>query len=258
MWTLEVGTPPPLWRASPAPHGAILACTTRRGGTSAPPYHALNLGRSTADAPAAVAENRRLTLRSLGIDPGRLATAGQVHGARVVRVEGPGHVADCDALVTTSRNLAIAVTTADCMSLLLAAPGAVAAAHSGWRGTAERMPERVLASIGEAAGCGPERVSVYFGPCIRACCYEVGPEVAAAFPDSVIRPRTPRPHLDLPLAARLQLEAAGVRPESIFDCGACTACGPEWYFSYRRDGAVSGRHWGVAALGGGGSHDGAE
>ena len=53
---------------------------------------------------AVVDENRRRWLISLGLYPACLATAGQVHGARVVEVSGPGHAADCDALVTTTAN----------------------------------------------------------------------------------------------------------------------------------------------------------
>jgi YfiH family protein len=247
MWTLETHSPPDIWLATTAPGRAVLACSTRRGGISAPPYHALNLGRSTADDPAAVAENRRRLLMRLGLSPDRLVTAGQVHGARVERVSAPGHVPECDALVTTAPDLALAVTTADCMSLLYAAPGGVAAAHSGWRGTADGMPRAALEALCEAAGCDPAQVNVYLGPCIRSCCYEVGPEVAERFASDILRDASPRPFLDLPRAARTQLVEAGLRAEAFHDCGACTACDAERYFSHRRDGPRSGRHWGVAA-----------
>jgi len=212
------------------------------------PYHALNLGRSTADRPAAVAENRRRMLGALDLDPARLATAGQVHGARVVRVENAGHVPDCDALLTTRSGLALAVTTADCMPLLFSAPGGVAVAHAGWRGTREGIAVATLTALCESARVSPAAVTVHIGPCIRVECYEVGPEVAEVFPSAAVRSDFPRPHLDLPRAVRDQLEAAGVPAPAIHDCGACTACEPERYFSYRRDGPASGRHWSVAAL----------
>lgn len=249
MWTLEPEPPPPLWRAAPPPFGAAVACTTRRGGVSTSPYHALNLGRSTADDPAAVGENRRRVLASLGLPPERLVTAGQVHGARVERVSEPGHVAECDALVTTAPGLALAVTTADCMSLLYVAPSGVAAVHSGWRGTSAGMPLAALRALCDAARCPPDQVTVFLGPCIRACCYEVGPEVAALFAGEALRPASPRPFLDLPAVARAQLVAAGLRPQAFHDSEACTACQPDWYFSHRRDGPRSGRHWGVVARG---------
>jgi len=248
MWTLDRTAPVPLWKPAPGIPGTRLAFSTRRGGTSAAPFDSLNLGRSTEDRPEAVAENRSRLLASLGLAPGRLATAGQVHGARVVEVTGPGHQDRCDALVTRVSGLALAVTTADCMSLLYVAPGAVAAAHAGWRGTADGMPAAALAALCACAGARPEHVTVHIGPCIRACCYEVGDEVASRFPAAAVRPGAERPRLDLPTAARIALEAAGVRPDAIEDTGACCACEPYWYFSHRRDDGRTGRLWGVAAL----------
>jgi YfiH family protein len=246
MWTFERDSPLPLWLAAGVP-SVVLAATTRLGGVSAPPYHALNLGRSTDDQPAAVAENRRRALARIGFTPDSLVTAGQVHGTRVVAASEPGHCPECDALVTTTPGLVLAVTTADCMSLLFAAPGGVAASHSGWRGTAEGMPVATLRALCEAARCEPVEVVVAIGPCIRSCCYEVGPEVAERFPAEALTADRPRPHLDLPGAARRVLIEAGVPARSIHDSGACTACEPYWYYSHRRDGPT-GRHWGLAGI----------
>src|SRR5262249_27517632 len=119
MWTLDETSDPPCWRpregareSGPGP-GAVLLFSTRRGGVSAPPYDSLNLGRPTEDDPAAVHENRTRLLRLARLSPERLATAGQVHGARVVEVVAAGHHPDCDALVTRVTGVVLAVTTAD-------------------------------------------------------------------------------------------------------------------------------------------------
>jgi polyphenol oxidase len=246
MWTLLQDAAIPLWTTSRRGPAPTLAFSTRRGGVSAPPYDQLNLGRSSGDDPRAVEENRRRFLQALELDPLRLATAGQVHGSNVRRVSEPGHVPNCDALVTNVPGLALAVTTADCMSLLFTAPGAVAAAHSGWRGTADGMPAATLEAIVRLAGARASEIAVHLGPCIRGCCYEVGAEVAARFPASAVREESGRMRLDLPTVARLQLSALGVK--EIQDCGACTACEPYWYYSHRRDRGACGRHWAVAAL----------
>ncbi len=248
MWTLDTVAPLPLWRREPIGGAATMAFTTRRGGVSPPPYDSLNLGRSIPDRPGAVEENRLRVLTALGLDPARLATAGQVHGSRVARIGEPGHVPGCDALLTTVPDLAIAVTTADCMSLIYSAPGAVAVAHAGWRGIAEGMPLSALRAVAEACGVGPERVTVHFGPCIRACCYEVGEDVACRFDPSLLSPAAGRRRLDLPGASRLQLIGAGLPETAIEDVGACTACQPCDYFSHRRDRGIAGRHWAIAAL----------
>lgn len=248
MWILDGGATIPYWRPRTSRPGTVLLFSTRRGGTSRVPYDSLNLGRSTEDDPASVAENRERLLTAAGLAPHRLATAGQVHGTRVIEVRAPGHHPECDALVTRVTGVTLAVTTADCMSLLFTAPGVVAACHSGWRGTADGMPVATLEVVCRLADCGPDAVEVAFGPAIRGCCYEVGDEVASRFPMEAIRPTSGKTRLDLPTAARMALETAGVAVTSIADTGACTACEAFHYFSHRRDRGVTGRHWGVAAL----------
>jgi len=248
MWTLDRHADLPSWRFAPEPAGFRLAFTTRRGGISDGPYQSLNLGRSTFDRPEAVEENRRRCLVSLRLEPDRFANAGQVHGRTVVRVHAPGLHPDCDALVTTTPGLALAVTVADCLPLLYAAEHAVACAHAGWRGTADGAPEAALSAVCAAAGVGPNAVSIHVGPGIRGCCYQVGPDVAARFPAEAVRREGDAVWLDLPTAARLRLLAAGADPASIHDTGACTACEPDWYFSHRRDHGLTGRHWGLIAL----------
>jgi YfiH family protein len=247
MWTCDARAPLPLWRPTGAT-GAILAFTTRIGGVSAPPYDSLNLGRSTADRPEAVAENRRRLMGALEIEPDRLATAGQVHGAAVAVAEAPGHHDGCDVLLSRTPGLALAVTSADCMPILLTAPGAVAAAHAGWRGTASGAPRAALRALLAASGASPERVEAHIGPCIRRCCYEVGPEVADRFPAAAVSRVGGAWRLDLPTAARLQLVAEGLPAQRIADTGACTACERTLYYSHRRDAGLTGRHWGIVAL----------
>jgi YfiH family protein len=246
MWTLDADSPLPLWRT---PHDeAVLAFTTRRGGVSVAPFDTLNLGRSTADPPEAVTENRRRVLETLATDPHRLATAGQVHGTGHAHVVAPGLHPNVDILVTTVPGIPLAVTSADCLPILLVAPGVIAAAHSGWRGTAAGAPRRALDLVCETAGIAPDRVSAHLGPCIRPCCYIVGPEVAAQFPEDAVVRAPDSIRLDLAHASRRQLLEAGMAESSIHDTHACTACEWAWYFSHRRDGPITGRHWGIAAL----------
>jgi hypothetical protein len=248
MWTLDSDAAVPLWRPRPDDGQAVLAFSTRRGGVSRPPFHTLNLGRSTGDRPEAVAENRRRLLECLDLDLRNLATGGQVHGISVGRVLEPGLYPGCDALVTSVPGIALAVTTADCLPLLFAAPGAVAAAHSGWRGTAAGMPAQALRAVCAAAGAGAERVMVHLGPCIRSCCYRVGPDVAGRFPESALSRVSGAWHLDLVAAARQQLLDGGVPAARIAEVPDCTACRPSWYFSHRMEHGRTGRQWAIAAL----------
>ena len=247
LWALVSHPTVPSWRPDPLVPDATLAFTTRRGGVSAPPHDTLNLGRSTADDPAAVEENRRRVLESLGLDPHRLATAGQVHGTRIAEVTAPGLHPDCDALVTRAAGVALAVTCADCLPILLVAPGAVAAVHCGWRGAAGGIAAVAVRALREVAGVPAARITAHLGPSIRACCYAVGPEVAERFPGCTVAREGGAVHLDLAAAARRQLLAEGLPEHAVLEVPACTACDAHGYFSHRRDRGTTGRHWAIVA-----------
>ncbi len=189
---------------------------------------------------------RRVT-RALGLDGIPIHWARQVHGdaAVTVRAAAPrGEASDsgeCDVLATGRSGAALVVQTADCVPILLAAPGAVAAAHAGWRGSAKNVAGRAVAALA-ALGAPPEGLSAWIGPSIGSCCYEVGGEVAAQFAGDAVRAGCGgRFRLDLRAVNVSQLEAAGVPRAAIAVHPACTKCGGDGYASYRRDGAKAGR-----------------
>lgn len=224
--------------------GALVS--TRAGGVSAPPFDTLNLGRSTGDDPAAVAENRRRFEAALGA-PARWLT--QVHGARVVRLKAAADGAlEADAAVTTASGVACTVLVADCLPVLFAAPAArgVGAAHAGWRGLAAGVLEATVAALCEAAACAPAELVAWLGPCIGPRRFEVGADVLDAFGAAgaarfVAAPRpdgSARWLADLPGLARDRLHAAGVTRVS--GGSGCTVEEPSRFFSFRRDG-VTGR-----------------
>ncbi|MGH2903928.1 MAG: polyphenol oxidase family protein [Solirubrobacteraceae bacterium] len=182
----------------------------------------------------------------------RLARGYQVHGTRVVRVRGDGNLPQIDAEVggqppgqadgqaTDLHNLGALVLTADCLPVALGSERSVAMVHAGWRGLAAGILEEGLRALRELGGEG-DLVAV-IGPGAGPCCYEVGPEVQAAF-GGIHRDR--RGHIDLKAIARERLLAAGV--SEVRDVAACTIC-DERFFSHRREGARAGRQGGVAWL----------
>ena len=188
----------------------------------------------------------------------------QVHGNDVRLVNEsprPGDPPTGDALVTRILGTAVAIKAADCVPVLLADPvsGTVAGAHAGWRGTLVRVVEAAVRRLAAEAGAPASRLKAVIGPAIRACCFEVGPEVVSAFSEHGhdvdgfhVRPSgSGRPHLDLALANRLQLLAAGLPEHAIEDTGLCTRCEPAFH-SYRREGSGVGRNWSVVVAGAGG------
>ncbi|MHB8418899.1 MAG: polyphenol oxidase family protein [Myxococcales bacterium] len=173
-----------------------------------------------------------------------LATALQVHGARVVWGDATA-APEADALLV-SRGLAAGVFTADCVPILLADPESqlAAAVHAGWRGTlAEAVTAAVRALLEAGARAASLRAAI--GPHIRPCCYEVSPDLAATFAHrfgegAVVR--GPEPHLDLGELNRSQLVRAGLLEAHLELIDLCTACRREpRFYSYRRDGKVAGR-----------------
>jgi YfiH family protein len=165
----------------------------------------------------------------------------QVHGDGVVVVARPGDGAGAvgDALVAVKPGPALAVLTADCAPVALAADnGMYAAVHAGWRGLSAGIIGRAVEAL---RARGAQRIDAALGPCIHAECYEFSPDgidvVAALFGEKV-RGQTAKgtPALDIPAAVAVALDEAGAT--LVHDADACTACTPG-YFSHRARGEAA-------------------
>jgi hypothetical protein len=142
------------------------------------------------------------------------------------------------------------VRSADCGTLLVgdARSGAACAIHAGWKGTVAGVVPTAIRAMHERFGSEPGTLVVAIGPHIEACCFEVGEDVAREIAASsssgeavVIREGKKKPHVDLRAVLVSQLQAAGVKAPAIDHVRGCTVCDPERFFSYRREGQVSGR-----------------
>jgi YfiH family protein len=147
----------------------------------------------------------------------------------------------------------LAILTADCLPVLFCSDdgSAIGAAHAGWRGLAAGVLETTI----EQMQLAPSRLLAWLGPCIGAASYEVGEEVPAAFVDRAAAPAAcfaaTRPghwHCDLAALARQRLATAGVA--RVYGGGFDTFADPRFY-SYRREGARSGRFASLVWLAGG-------
>jgi YfiH family protein len=278
-------TAPFRWRGehllAEVPGGQALF-TTRRGGVSRGPYASLNLGLigahgQPADDPEAVAVNRARVADRVGVPWDRIRRGRQVHGRRVLgprrgasragpsvpragaRVRPAGGLEplpEADGQVADRLGEAAAVLVADCLPVAVVGPGAVAMLHCGWRGLAAGLVAEGVDALREL-GDGP--LVALIGPGAGPCCYEVGPEVHAAFAGGAepgsggaelrsggadLPPTGAAPTLDLKAIAAERLAAAGVA--EVHDVGLCTICAdPALFFSHRRDGGATGRQCGV-------------
>lgn len=227
----------------PAPDRVRAASTTRRGGVSSGAYASLNLGYGSGDDPAAVAENRRRLYRALGIDTPPVWLR-QVHGAGAVDAATLAEPVEADACFSREPGRVCVVQTADCLPVLLCdyAGTVVAAAHAGWRG----LVRGVLPATVRAMERPPAELMAWLGPAIGPDAFEVGPEVRDAFLEldagnsGCFRPGVGDRWLaDIHALARRQLQALGIT--AVYGGGRCTVSEPDRFFSYRRDGRLSGR-----------------
>jgi polyphenol oxidase len=167
----------------------------------------------------------------------------QTHSVDVVDVEVAGEAGEGDALITRQSGLLLTIRTADCVPILIADPvqRAVAAIHSGWKGTAGNITGATVARMQQTFGSRPEDLIALAGPAIQVCCFEVGPEVAVHFG------REERCCVDLAAEVSRQLLAAGLPASNFRTEAPCTRC-DERYPSYRRDREKAGRMVSGAAL----------
>ncbi len=230
----------------------------------------LNLGYTDWDRRERVDENRRRFVHALGATEMPLVTLRQIHSdvAHIISAP-PAEPPKGDALATSASGLLLAVQTADCIPILLVDPRhrAVAAIHSGWRGTVARIAAKALGRMQMEFATKPADVLAAIGPGIGQCCYEVGPDVVKEFAaqspqarswfegpfDALAsgedpnplpwltmmppghQPPPPRCHLDLKAANAALLTDASVSPKNIFVSELCTFCHPDLFFSYRRE-----------------------
>jgi YfiH family protein len=216
----------------------------------------------TEESPA-----RERFFRSLGLERHLVRSCVQIHSREVLFADSVSDKSrpKADGLVCgplsggqeAGRNLALALTAADCLPVFLydTGSGAFAFLHSGWKGTGIAL--KALALMGERWGSRPEATAALLGPCIRSCCYQVEPERARAFEAEfggkggeyplgrVIREWKPEDRegekrgaafsLDLQAANARLLANAGVR--NITYCEDCTFT-DERLGSFRREGAA--------------------
>ena len=230
----------PSW---PAPAGVHALTTTRQGGVSTGAWSSMNPADHVGDDPGHVAHNRARLIDALQL-PSAPLWLQQVHGVRVIDAGDSEVVGEADAAFTTRAGVVCAVLTADCLPVLFCdrAGSRVAAAHAGWRGLVAGVLETTVATMAVPA----DSLLAWFGPAISAPAYVVGDEVREAFMAQAAESAAAfEPangggwHADLYTLARQRLAAIGV--SAIYGGDRCSLREPDYFFSYRRDGARTGR-----------------
>lgn len=194
------------------------------------------------------------------VPPYNVVTGHQVHGFKVARVDRADMTREelegYDALITNVPGCAIGVRTADCIPVLLYDPvkRAVAAVHSGWKGTVQKISQKTIIRMIRDYGTRPENLHAVIGPGISKPFFQVGNEVVqffkeALFPleeiwsfDGVSQEGSLQGghHIDLIKANKWLLTEFGI-PESHIQCSGICSYSDRRFYSARRDGFECGR-----------------
>ena len=211
--------------------------STRKGGVSQGYLGAMNLSFTRGDDRKNVLENHRRFAQTLGYDEKKLVFSNQVHHTAFHKVTkedcGKGivresDILEIDGLVTNEPGVPMITFYADCVPLFFYDPQhkVIAMAHSGWRGTVEKIGGKMVAYMHEEYGCDPDNIVCAIGPSICQKCYEVSEDVAQHFTE-------------------ITLLASGIRKEHLDVTDLCTCCNPDWLFSHR---ASNGKRGNLAAV----------
>ena len=202
-------------------------------------------------------EDQNLALSKLNAEALPLYTLKQVHGDDILTVHQDSHAharPEADGLMSRESGVLLGIATADCVPVLMVAPGhgLIAALHAGWRGTLKGISQRAVKMLNDRWQVNPESVWVALGPAISPCCYEVGRDVGEALHERWRTDSAWQPHregdkgfLDLRAINRAQCEGIGVPASQIQLVGPCTFCASPDFASYRREGAEAGRQLSV-------------
>lgn len=204
---------------------------------------------------------KEIAARILNLEKGQIETINQTHSDAVFVHNAERRVSEADegfdAHITNNSGIAISVVTADCVPVLLIdrKKRIVAAVHAGWRGTAKKIVQKTVEKMSDYFGSKSEDLTAGIGPAIGQCCYEVDEKVIEPMEKEFdylnrfsIQKKENKWHLDLQMINKEQLIETGLKPSNINIVSLCTSCYPDMFYSYRRDGAGTGRMMAVVMI----------
>ncbi len=225
--------------------GNVKLLSTHRfidGGRSSGNFENFNLALHVNDSSDRVLENRKILKVHYDL-PSEPAWINQTHSSICVDVESIKSIVEADASYSRKVGVVCGIMTADCLPVFVSSKDGtmVGIAHAGWRG----LVSGVIESLIESFHCNGDNLVVHLGPAISVDSFEVGREIKDLylsknenFNRSFVFHNN-KHYLDLYDAARVILESCNVALISGGD--RCTFTESDKFFSYRRDGADSGR-----------------
>lgn len=226
--------------------------STRLGGVSEGMFSSMNLSFQRGDDREKVEENYKRICNVLNMNHKNVVLSNQVHDTKIKLVTkedaGKGMIKESDiigidGLITQEKDIPLVTFYADCVPLFFYDPvkEVIAAAHSGWRGTKEKIGKKVVETMEEEFGCKKEDVVAVIGPSICQDCYEVSEDVVLEFQEVFMEETSlfakakenGKYNLDLWKVNSMILKEAGILDEHMSLPNLCTCCNPELLFSHR-------------------------
>ena len=216
----------------------------------AKPQYYFNLSYSVGDDKFVVDKNRDDFFKSLGLSKENVGYQRQIHSDIIQVIGSEGDNGESDVLITNKKNLGLAIVVADCTPIFIydKKSKVIAAVHSGWRGTEQRILNKTLENLKKNFSSDPENLFAYIGPSISQANYEVGSEVAEKFDPGFINRINGKLYLDVSGINYQMLVDYRVPKNQIQKSELCTYEFDSLLHSYRRDGNLSGRSIGVIAI----------
>ena len=230
----------------PAPENVQAFSTTRNNGFSAGSFAGLNLAQHVEDDGSAVVRNRDWLIEHFQL-PSAPVWLQQTHSNTVIAADEFQQclvTPEADASWTASTGVVCAVLTADCLPVFFSSQQGdrVAVTHAGWRGVLNGVISASFAAMNMRA----EDCLVWLGPAIGAEAFEVGADVYQAFTSkhaensTAFRQKDEQHWLcDIYQLARIELQQLGI--QSVHGGSLCTYSDEQQFYSFRRDGARTGR-----------------
>lgn len=168
----------------------------------------------------------------------KLVRTDLVHGKRVAIVDSNSKkiIKKTDGLITKD-NLALAVTVADCLPIYFYSKEIIGILHGGWKGIEKGIVEEMIKSL-KLVNEKPENLTVFIGPSIQVCHFQVGDDLVKKFSNykNCFRSKKEKKFLNLQKVVKLKLKKENVK--NIRISSRCTYCDPD-LFSYRKEGKVN-------------------
>jgi len=219
---------------------------TRAGGTSKGVFDSLNIGINSGDEHLAIANNRKLIIRKMGMKP--LVFLNQTHGDEIkvlkqddndlsVTFEPGKETYTADGIITDMKNVFLVIQVADCQSVMLYDPEKmiIANIHSGWRGSVKNIIGKCVDKMISEFGCRPETIVAGISPSLGPCCSEFI-NYKDEIPQHLWKYKTKdKDNFNFWRMSTGQLMEKGVKEEHIQNMEICTKCHTNIFYSYRKE-----------------------